>query len=177
MFSGWGIRTLSESQRGYNPVGYHLGSVWPHDNSIIAAGFKRYGFEDATLQIFNGIAQAAMRFPMFRLPELFAGFARQDYGVPVHYPVACHPQAWAAGTIPFLLSTLLGLKPQAFARRLDIVRPQLPEWVDWLEMRGLRVGQARLDLLFERKSERTVDVKVVKTEGRLDVIVEPEKPS
>ncbi len=100
MFSGWGIRTLSGQEKRYNPIGYHLGTVWPHDNAIIAAGFRRYGFYDALCRIFQGMLEAAMHFEARRLPELFGGFGRDEYRVPVHYPVACHPQAWAAASIP-----------------------------------------------------------------------------
>jgi glycogen debranching enzyme len=113
MFSGWGIRTLSEKERRYNPVGYHLGTVWPHDNSLIAAGFRRYGLDREARRVVAGIIEAATYFDNYRLPELFAGFSRDDYEVPVHYPVACHPQAWAAGSIPYMLESALGLVPEA----------------------------------------------------------------
>src|SRR5262249_17894609 len=112
MFNGWGIRTLSARENGYNPIGYHLGTEWPDDNALIAAGFRRYGYDDAAVRLFTGMVEAAMHFAHDRLPELFAGFARQDYDVPVRYPVACHPQAWAAGTVPYLLETSLGLMPE-----------------------------------------------------------------
>ena len=141
MYSGWGIRTLSEEERRYNPVGYHLGTVWPHDNSIIAAGFRRYGLDEAARQVMKGIFEAATYFSHYRLPELFSGFSRQDYEVPVAYPVACHPQAWAAGSVPFMVETLLGLVPDAFEKRLRIVRPTLPDFVHDLELRDLRVGR------------------------------------
>jgi glycogen debranching enzyme len=172
MFNGWGVRTLSTQERRYNPLGYHLGTVWPHDNAIIAAGFRRYGFDDAFQRIFMGIVQASLHFDTFRLPELFAGFARTDYGIPVRYPVACHPQAWAAGAVPYLLQTALGLVPDAFAQRLRIVRPILPEATQYLEFRGLKVGSARVDLRFERTAEG-VSVSALHVEGALDVVVEP----
>ncbi|TIO72646.1 MAG: amylo-alpha-1,6-glucosidase, partial [Mesorhizobium sp.] len=97
MFNGWGVRTLSSAERRYNPVGYHLGTVWPHDNALLAAGCRRYGEDGAALRIFTAIVEAAMHFRHHRLPEAMAGFQRNDFQVPVHYPVACHPQAWAAG--------------------------------------------------------------------------------
>jgi glycogen debranching enzyme len=153
MFNGWGIRTLSECERRYNPLGYHLGTVWPHDNALIAAGFRRYGFDEAARQVFTAVVEAAMHFAHHRLPELFAGFPCQDYGVPVRYPVGCHTQAWAAGSVPYLVEVLLGLVPEAFERRLRIVRPLLPNFVDRLEVRRLRVGSATADLKFERISE------------------------
>jgi glycogen debranching enzyme len=173
MFNGWGIRTLSHEERRYNPIGYHLGTVWPHDNSIIAAGFRRYGFDEEALRIFTGIAEAAMNFEHYRLPEVFAGYGRHLYGVPVRYPVACHPQAWAAGTMPHLTETLLGLRPQAFERKLRIVRPVLPDFVDRIKVRRLKVGSAVVDLSFERSSEKTVAVEVLNIEGQLEVSVEP----
>jgi glycogen debranching enzyme len=171
MFSGWGVRTLASGAARYNPIGYHLGTVWPHDNSLIAAGFRRYGGDVDACRIFTGIVEAAMYFESYRLPELFAGFGRGPHSVPVRYPVACHPQAWAAGGVPYLVTTLLGLQPDAFARRLRIVRPMLPDFIDRLHLRGLRVGAARADLSFTRADGRLAVAAQV--EGDLDVVVEP----
>ncbi len=176
MYSGWGIRTLSEAARRYNPVGYHLGTVWPHDNSIIVAGFRRYGLDEAARGVMKGVCEAATYFSHYRLPELFSGFSRQDYEVPVAYPVACHPQAWAAGSVPFLVETLLGLVPDAFEKRLRVVRPTLPDFVHDLEVRDLRVGDARADLRFERTEETRVAVDVLRIEGELEVMVQPATP-
>ena len=172
MFSGWGVRTLSERERRYNPIGYHLGTVWPHGNAIIAAGCRRYGRDDAALRIFRDIFEAAMYFTHYRLPEVFAGFRRRDYDVPVRYPVARHPQAWAAGAMPYMVETTLGLVPQAFERRLVIARPLLPDFIGCLDVRHLRVGDAGADLHFKRTSDGTVAVDVLKVEGHLDVEVE-----
>jgi glycogen debranching enzyme len=172
MFSGWGVRTLSARESRYNPIGYHLGTVWPHDNSIIAAGFRRYGFDEAAQRICAAITDAALEFEHFRLPELFAGFSRDEYGVPVNYPVADHPQAWGAGSVPYLLETLLGLVPEAFEHRLRIVRPLLPAFVDWLEIRQLRVGSASVDLRLARAGDE-VATEVLRVEGDLDVVTEP----
>lgn len=172
LFSGWGVRTLSTRERRYNPIGYHLGSVWPHDNAIVAAGFKRFGGDRAALRIFSGILEAAMHFEDYRLPELFAGYARDEFGIPVHYPVACHPQAWAAGSVPYLVQTALGLEPDAFQKTLRIVRPRLPHFVDRIVLDGLRVGDARVGLRFERVFEG-VDVQVLRVDGDLEVEVEP----
>ncbi len=171
MFSGWGVRTLSDKERRYNPIGYHLGTVWPHDNAIIAAGFRRYDFNDEACAIFDGIAKAGMHVG-YRLPELFAGFSRDDYVIPVPYPVACHPQAWAAGSVPFMLMELLGLVPMAFDNRLEIIKPVLPRSVNHLEVKGLRVGKARVDLTFSRKSEQKIQVQIQKNDGGLDIVIE-----
>lgn len=172
MFSGWGIRTLSYKERRYNPMGYHLGTVWPHDNSLIAAGFRRYGFDAEAGRIFVGLLEAAMEFEDQQLPELFTGFAREEYGVPVRYPVACHPQAWAAGSIPYLVETSLGLVPDGFANRLRVVKPHLPEFINHLEIRHIRVGQGAADLRFARKDDGTLDVRVLNVAGSLTVDVE-----
>lgn len=171
MFNGWGVRTLSSAALRYNPLGYHLGTVWPHDNSLIAAGFKHYRLDAEALRIINGMLEAAAEFEGHRLPELFGGFAREDYGVPVSYPVACQPQAWSAGALPYLLTTALGLEPDAFNYQLRIRRPMLPEYVDRVEIRGLRVGQGRADLLFSRWGDH-VAVKVNRLEGDMEVTLQ-----
>ena len=156
MFTGWGVRTLAESHAAYNPVGYHTGSVWPHDSALIAFGLRRYGFDEDFTLIFEGLLEAASRFDDYRLPELFAGFARKEFDEPVPYPVACQPQAWAAGSIPFLLKRGLGLSPDALEKRLAIVRPSLPRWLNRVEVTGLALGEARIDLVFERSGEHVM---------------------
>lgn len=170
MFSGWGVRTLATTEVRYNPVGYHVGSVWPHDNSIIAAGLRRYGFDEPALRIFTGLVEAAMHLD-HTLPELFSGFSREDYGAPVRYPVACHPQAWAAVAIPYLLENLLGLAPQGFEKRLRIVRPVLPAFIKYVEIHRLRVGAASADLRFERTSHG-VAAEVLSIRGELEVVMD-----
>ncbi|MDQ4078008.1 MAG: amylo-alpha-1,6-glucosidase, partial [Chloroflexota bacterium] len=171
MWNGWGIRTLAKTELSYNPIGYHLGTVWPHDNAIIAEGFRRYGHDEDAHRLFSAIVQAAMRFESYQLPEVFAGFSRSDYDVPVHFPVACHPQAWASGSVPHLLSTLLGLVPDGFDRRLRVVRPMLPDFVDRLEIRRLRLAGSRMNLLFMREGERVV-VERLDEDGELELVVE-----
>ena len=173
MFSGWGMRTLSAQERRYNPIGYHLGTVWPHDNALIAAGFRRYGCNTEACRIF-GIVEAATHFAHYRLPEVFAGFRKADYGIPVRYPVACQPQAWAAGSVPFLSTTALRLVPEAFAHRLRIVQPILPDFLQQLEVHRLRVGDGCADLLFARRTDSSVAVTVMQVEGRLEVVTESE---
>ena len=172
MFNGWGVRTLSVRERRYNPVGYHIGTVWPHDNAFLVAGFRRYGFDTAACRLFTGMVDAATHFEHQRLPEAFAGFSRLEYEIPVRYPVACHPQAWAAGSIPFELEALLGLRPNAFARQLRIVRPVLPSFVDRLTIERLRVGGACIDLCFTRTTHDRIDVDVTKQDAELEVLIE-----
>jgi hypothetical protein len=111
------------------------------------------------------------------LPELFAGFPSDTYSEPVHYPVACRPQAWAAGATPYMVETLLGLMPEAFERRLRIVRPILPDFINRVQVKRLRVGEASVDLLFERSQDNACKVQVLRVEGALDVVVEPSQPS
>jgi glycogen debranching enzyme len=166
MHSGWGIRTLAAGVPAYNPVAYHLGSVWPHDCSLIAAGFRAYGFDAAFLATFDGLLDAAERSPHDRLPELFAGFGRDEAPVPVPYPVAAQPQAWAAGTLPYLTATALGLEPDALNRRLVLRPPLLPRRVRFAELRGLRIGGATVDVSVTRGRD-TAEVTV---HGDLEVV-------
>ena len=134
LFSGWGVRTMAEGEGGYNPIGYHVGTVWPHDNSIIALGLTRYGYRDESARIASGILQAA-RYFKHRLPEAFAGYARQRTQFPVEYPTACSPQAWATGAPLLFIRTLLGLEPRGDRLTVDA---SLPPEMEWLEIRGLR---------------------------------------
>jgi glycogen debranching enzyme len=169
--AGWGIRTLSADATAFNPIGYHLGTVWPHDNGLIAEGFRHYGFEDATDRLATGLVETSTDFPQQRLPECFAGYAREDFGIPVRYPVACHPQAWAAGAIPHVMTSFLGLMPAGFERRLRVVRPRLPGFMRHLELRGLAVADARVDLVFDRVDGAT-RARVDRVDGELDVRIE-----
>ncbi len=174
MFSGWGIRTLSHKEKRYNPIGYHLGTVWPHDNSFIAAGLRRYGFEAEAMQVLDAIVQAAGYFDHHRLPEVFAGFPRNQFAVPVRYPVACHPQAWAAGAVPLMTTALLGITAEALHGRLHIRRPQLPHGVNSLDFRRLRVGESEIDLRFHRTAGDRVEVNVTRQTGAIHVQIELE---
>ena len=171
MFSGWGIRTLSADERRYNPIGYHDGTVWPHDNALAVAGFARYGCGPDAARIVGGMIDAASSFDHDRLPEVFAGFSRSEFATPVHYPVACHPQAWAAGAVPFMLASLLGLEPDAFHARLQIREPVLPASVRRITVRRLRVGSANVSVTFARAAHDRVLVDDVRVDGVLDVIV------
>jgi glycogen debranching enzyme len=172
MFNYWGIRSLSSDALRYNPLGYHIGTVWPHDNSMIAAGFRRYGFDEAARKVFAGQLEAALSFSGYRLPELFCGFRRDDFNSPVHYPVACHPQAWAAATIPYMTAVFLGLQPEAFENRLKIIRPMLPDFVDNLQLRNMRIGRATVDIDFYRVNHHKVEVDVKRIDEKLEIAIE-----
>lgn len=177
MFSGWGIRTLSEHEQGYSPIGYHIGTVWPHDNALIASGFRRYGYAQPACRIFTSLLEAAMHMKAYRLPELFAGYSRAQYDVPVVYAAANPPQAWAASAIPYLMQTLLGLEPHGLDHRLLVKQPVLPVGVRHVELSGLRVGTARVGLKFSRAANGVTQVDSVQVEGPLDVVVEPGAPA
>jgi glycogen debranching enzyme len=155
LFCGWGIRTLSCAESTFNPMSYHCGSVWPHDNAIIGYGMARYGLHREASIIFQALYDVALHFHEYRLPELFCGIERQWKNEPVHYPVSCSPQAWAAGA-PFLLLTgLLGLQPRAERSELAIVDPHLPPFLHTLRLENLRIGDSRITLDFKRDGERT----------------------
>ena len=171
MFTGWGLRTLAKGEAGYNPVGYHLGTVWPHDTALAAFGLRKYGFDRDFERIFEALLEAASHAEGYRLPELFAGFSRTEFERPVPYPVACQPQAWAAGAIPYLVTCGLGLVPDALQRRLRIRRPSLPRWLNRVEVRGLRIAGATVDLLFERTNDR-VALTDTRIDGDVEVVLE-----
>ena len=128
LFSGWGVRTMAEGEGGYNPIGYHVGTVWPFDNAFIALGLRRYGYRDEAATIARGILEAAAYFNE-RLPEAFAGYPREDTRFPVEYPTACSPQAWSTGTPLLLLRTLLGLEPIGDHLLVD---PAVPKSIEWI---------------------------------------------
>jgi glycogen debranching enzyme len=171
LFSGWGIRTLSSRNARYNPTGYHLGTVWPHDNAIIAIGFKRYRQEPLLVELCTAMFEAAQHFPAYRMPELFCGFARSAFSVPVRYPVACSPQAWAAASWSAMLAVLLGLSPNAPSGELRIIRPTLPRWLQWVELRRLSVGRGEVDLRYQRVGDHTaVDVAAMRGDVRVTFV-------
>ena len=154
MWSGWGIRTLSADHASYNPFLYQLGAVWPHDNGIIALGFKRYGFGDEAARVAEAITEAASNLISFRLPELYAGTERRPNTFPVQYLGANLPQAWAAGSVFHLLRAMLGLQADAPNGCL-YVDPQLPDWLTGVTLRKLTVGTAHLTLHCWREGART----------------------
>lgn len=146
--SGWGIRTLAHGQARYNPMSYHDGSIWPHDNSLCAAGMARYGERKQVAELLRALFTAASMADM-RLPELFCGFPRKPGEQAVPYPVACVPQAWAAGTPLLVLQSLLGIEVDAIAREVKVIKPRLPDGVASLAITGLEVAGCTVDLNFE----------------------------
>jgi glycogen debranching enzyme len=168
MFSGWGVRTLSSSCPAFNPMSYHNGSVWPHDNAIIAAGLKRYGHDDAVNRIANALFEVSIRARDSRLPELYSGFARSERASVVAYPVACIPQAWAAAAPLLLLQAMLGISADAPGGALQIKRPTLPDWLSRIWLSGLRVGDASVTLVFDREGPVT-GFALLEQRGKLSV--------
>jgi glycogen debranching enzyme len=169
-FSGWGIRTVAQGEARYNPMAYHNGSVWPHDNALIACGFGRYGFSREVIDIFQGMFDAAMYFDMHRMPELFCGFSRDPGDGPVLYPVACSPQSWAAASVFLLLQAALGLEIDGVRGRISLIRPALPPFLNDIEITDLRVGASVVDLHLARHGD-DVSAKVLRREGELEILV------
>ncbi len=155
MFSGWGWRTMAQTEQVFNPLSYHRGSVWPHDNSLIAHGMSLNEFREPALQVLSALFQAALEFRDYRLPELFCGVQRRPYDEPVHYPVSCSPQAWASGSIFLILASVLGIRPSAHRKELNIINPQLPDWLGHLHIRNLKIGNSRVGLDFTKRDHRT----------------------
>jgi len=169
LFSGWGVRTLATDQRRYNPMSYHNGSVWPHDNAMIARGFANYGQTGAALEVFRGLFELSQSVDLHRVPELVCGFPRRPSEGPTRYPVACAPQAWSAAAVFMLLQTSLGMIIRAPQQQLVFERSQLPDFLPWVRITDLKVGDATVDLLFERH-EFDVGIRVLKRSGELQII-------
>ena len=169
-FSGWGIRTVAEGEPGYVPISYHNGSVWPHDTALVAIGLARHGRTETARRLFDGLLAAAAASPLRRLPELFCGFRRRRGAGPTPYPSACSPQAWAAAALPACLGASLGLDIEAEPPRIRLVHPRLPAALDWVRLRGLEVGTARVDLLL-RRHDQDVAVNVLERTGEVEVQV------
>jgi glycogen debranching enzyme len=155
-YSGWGIRTIAASEARYNPMSYHNGSVWPHDNAMIAAGFARYGHGTGVETIFGGLLNAALNMDNQRLPELFCGFRRRVGRPPILYPVACAPQAWASGSMLHILSSLLGLKINGASRTVTLAPPRLPSTLDEISITNLRAGDGAVDFVLQRKDDAVI---------------------
>lgn len=171
MFSGWGVRTVSKQAKNYNPMSYHNGSIWPHDNAIIVRGLKRYGFEEQAETIATGMFDAATHHAYNRLPELFCGFTRRGNNWPVEYPVACIPQAWASGAMFMMLQSILGLTPDAPSSILYVNDPRLPPWLNYVKLANFYIGDSRLAITFNRQDGVT-GFTVPKKEGKLRIVME-----
>lgn len=169
-FSGWGIRTVAEGESRYNPMSYHDGSVWPHDNAIAACGFSHYGLKEHVCRVLSGIFAASTYVNLNRLPELFCGFTQRPRKAPTLYPVACSPQSWAAGAVFLLLSSCLGLTIDATVPRIVLNKPILPPVLEHLKISGLTVGDASADLVIVR-SPHGVCTTAENRRGNLDVTI------
>jgi glycogen debranching enzyme len=169
-FSGWGIRTVAKGAARYNPMSYHNGSIWPHDNALIALGFARYGLKYPVTQLFKGLFDAATYMELRRLPELFCGFKRQPSRGPTLYPVACSPQAWASATPFTLLEASLGLEFDPDRNEIRLRNPRLPDFIDDVLLRNLQLGDARVDLRLRRvNNEFALDI--VRAKGKIQVSI------
>lgn len=170
-FTGWGIRTVSKGAALFNPMSYHNGSVWPHDNALIALGFSRYGLKDAVTRVFSGLFDAASYMDLRRLPELFCGFQRQRERGPTLYPVACAPQAWAS-VVPFsLIEASLGLEFDVANIAVRLRDPRLPPFLDEIIIRRLRLGDSEADVKIRRRSEKDVTLEIVRSRGDMHISI------
>jgi glycogen debranching enzyme len=169
-FSGWGIRTIATTESRYNPMSYHNGSIWPHDNSMIAAGFARYGCKKTIGTVFDGLLDAALTMDQHRLPELFCGFRRRSGRAPVLYPVACSPQAWSSGALFHILSSMLGLNIDAATRTLTLNAPYLPPRAGTISIKNIRIGEGSADFILSNKSG-TVVADVSNTRAGAKVVI------
>jgi glycogen debranching enzyme len=170
MYSGWGVRTISASELRYNPMSYHNGSIWPHDNALIAGGFNRYGLKTEAMAVLSGLFDVSRYLDLHRMPELFCGFHRRAAEGPTLYPVACAPQAWAAGAVYLLIEACLGLSIDAVSRRIVLRDPRLPEFLREIRVRSLAVGGSTIDILFERHAH-DVGVTVLRKDGDVELLV------
>ena len=169
-FCGWGIRTVAESEARYSPISYHNGSVWPHDNALIALGFARYGQQPPLLAVLSGLFDAASLFELKRLPELFCGFARTSRTAPTAYPVACAPQAWSAAAAFGVLGAALGISFAPDECQIRFTRPTLPPWLGEVLLSNLRLGEASADLVLRRRRDN-VAVSVIRRDGPVEIVL------
>ncbi|HEX3882465.1 MAG TPA: amylo-alpha-1,6-glucosidase [Stellaceae bacterium] len=169
-FSGWGIRTIAAGEARHNPMSYHNGSVWPHDNALIALGFGRYGLKTPALRMLDGLFGAAQGFPLKRMPELFCGFPRRNDAGPTAYPLACAPQAWSAACVFALLAAVLGISFVPSQQQIRFFRPALPPWLAEMRLTNLRLGDASIDLALRRDGS-TVASEVTRREGPIEIVV------
>jgi len=171
-FSGWGVRTVAAGQARYNPLSYHNGSIWPHDSSIVASGLAKYECKDMAGRILLGLLDASRWADLARLPELFCGLDRRRGEGPTLYPVACSPQAWAAGAVFLLVQACLGVSIQGASSRILFDRPYLPEGIPQLWIKGLHTSKGSVDVFFERRND-AVRVEVTDQQGEIEVVATP----
>jgi glycogen debranching enzyme len=169
-FTGWGIRTVALGEARYNPMSYHDGSIWPHDNALITLGLARYGLKHSVEQVFKGLFDAATYMDLRRLPELFCGFRRERHRGPTLYPVACAPQAWASATPFTLLEAALGLEFDAARNEIRLRNPRLPAFLNEVILRQLRLGAATVDLRITRHGD-DVSLEVLRARGKIQVSI------
>ena len=169
-FNGWGVRTVAATEIRFNPMAYHNGSVWPHDNALIAAGMASYGFKQGALKILCGLFDASQFLELHRLPELLCGFSRRPGEGPTLYPVACSPQTWSSVAVFLLLQSCLGLRIEAPRARLSFSQPVLPPFLEHIEIKNLRIGDAVVDLSLERHA-KDVGINILRREGRVEIVV------
>jgi glycogen debranching enzyme len=169
-FSGWGIRTVAKGEARYNPMSYHNGSIWPHDNALIALGMARYGLKGSVEHLFKGLFDAATYMELRRLPELFCGFQRQRSRGPTLYPVACSPQAWASATPFSLIEATLGLAFDPRRREICLLDPRLPSFLDEVTLRNLQLGGSSVDVKVRRHQD-DVSFEILQTDGKVQVSI------
>ncbi len=170
MLSGWGVRTLSNRERRYNPMSYHNGSVWPHDNAMAAWGLAAVNRTDGAVKIMTGLFDAAAGLKNESLPELFCGFSREPSLGPVPYPVACHPQAWSAASVFLLIQSILGIEVRGLERRIVMRSPIVPDWLDWIRFEDLRLGKSSISFI-ARRGRRGASIEVLEKHGPATVEV------
>jgi glycogen debranching enzyme len=172
MFSGWGVRTVSAKEERYNPISYHNGSVWPHDNAMIASGLSRYGWPGLATAIFSGLFDASLYVDLQRLPELFCGIHRRSGDGPTAYPVACAPQSWAAAAPFLMLEAFLGISIDGCASKIGFSTPALPDFLEHVRVEHLRVGEeGSVDFLIRREGSE-IAVEVLRQESSIDVVID-----
>jgi glycogen debranching enzyme len=169
-FSEWGIRTVAVGEARYNPMSYHNGSIWPHDNGMIAMGLARYGLREPLLKVLSGLFEAAAAMELYRLPELFCGFPRRKGEGPTAYPVACSPQAWSSASAFAVLGAALGVSFHPAARQIRFNRPALPACLDEVRLEQLRLGDVSVDLMFRRHA-RDASLNVLRKEGEVEIVM------
>lgn len=171
VFSGWGIRTVSASEKSYNPMSYHNGSVWPHDNALIAFGLASYGLKEHFLKVFSGIFDVSLFMEFHRLPELFCGFHRRKGVPPTLYPVACSLQTWSAGSLLFMLQASLGISFEAREGKVIFQQPILPEFLNHVHLKNLTITpNSSVDLLIRRYGD-DVTIEVLRKSGDINILI------